>query len=314
MRILAISLACAASIFAAQPVFAAPVSRVVAVVNGDMITSRELERAVKPECIGQQLDPQKSPEMADMVRKAVLDRMINEKILRQQAAKAEIKISDEQINAALEAMMQETQMPREQFFKQMEKDGWTEKMLRDRAEAQVITQKLMNENVIRKVVVTEEEINNYYRKHMAGLVTGRIRVAMLVYPGDVNAEKWAADIASGKVSFAEAARKVSVGPNPEEGGDLGFMDVADMAPGMAQVVANMRKGEVSPLLSLGPSSAQVAVLDIEEAKVDTADAEAKPDEATARRIEEILRRPRVQERLQQYTTELRQKALVDIRL
>ena len=108
--------------------------------------------------------------------------------------------------------------------------------------------------------------------------------------------------------------RVRIAARLEEGGDLGFMDVADMAPGMAQVVANMRKGEVSPLLSLGPSSAQVAVLDIEEAKVDTADAEAKPDEATARRIEEILRRPRVQERLQQYTTELRQKALVDIRL
>ena len=35
---------------------------------------------------------------------------------------------------------------------------------------------------------------------------------------------------------------------------------------------------------------------------------------TARRIEGILRNPRVQERFQQYTTELRQKALVDIRL
>ena len=313
MRILAISLACAASIFAAHPVFAAPVSRIVAVVNGDMITSRELERAVKPEFIGQQIDPKKNPEMADMVRRAVLDNMINEKIVRQQAEKDKITVSDEQIDAALDAMKKEMQMDREQFFKQMAKDGVTEKMLRDKASLQIITQRIMNQNVVKKVVVTEEEVNEYYRKHMSSLASGRYRVAMLIYPGDADAEKWAADIASGKVSFAEVARRLSVGPNPEEGGDLGFMDIADMAPGMAQVVSGMSKGSVSPLINVGPSRVQVSVLDIEAAE-QAENAEAKPDEATARRIEDILRRPRLQERLQQYTSELRQKALVDIRL
>ena len=56
MRILAISVACAATMFAAQPVLAAPVSRIVAVVNGDMITSRELDKALKPEYLGQQIE------------------------------------------------------------------------------------------------------------------------------------------------------------------------------------------------------------------------------------------------------------------
>ena len=313
MRILAISLACAASIFAAQPVFAAPISRIVAVVNGDMITSRDLEKAVKPEFLGQQIDPQKSPELADMVRRAVLDNMINEKIIRQQAAKDKIEVTEEQIDGSLDIMVKEMQMTREQFFSQMAKDGFTEKMLRDKAAMQILTQRVMNQNVVRKVVVTEEEVNDYYRKHMVSLATSRYRVAMLIYPGDVDAQKWADDIASGKVSFADAARKVSVGPNPEEGGDLGFLEVADMAPGMAQVVSGMGKGDISPLLNVGPSQIQVAVLDVEAPEVDEK-AEAKPDEDTARRIEEILRRPRLQERLQQYTTELRQKALVDIRL
>jgi hypothetical protein len=43
-------------------------------------------------------------------------------------------------------------------------------------------------------------------------------------------------------------------------------------------------------------------------------AEAKPDAETAKRIEDILRRPRLQGRFQQYSTELREKALVDIRI
>jgi peptidyl-prolyl cis-trans isomerase SurA len=147
---------------------------------------------------------------------------------------------------------------------------------------------------------------------MAGMNTGRARVALLVYPPEANAEKWAADIASGKVSFAEAARKVSIGPNPEEGGDMGFMDVADMAEGMADIVSRMSKGQVSPVIPLSPNKVQIALLDFEQNDA-VASADAKPDAETARRIEDILRRPRLQERFQQYTTELRQKALVDIR-
>ncbi|MBR5882532.1 MAG: SurA N-terminal domain-containing protein [Mailhella sp.] len=311
MRILAISLACAAAIFAAQPVFAAPVSRVVAVVNGDMITSRELERAVKPEFIGQQIDPKKSPEMADMIRKAVLDRMVNEKILLQQAEKDGIKVTDEQVDQAFEAMVTESGLSRSDFLAKIEKEGATEKMIRDQARVRLITQRVMGQNVVRKVVVTEEEINDYYRKNMAGFAESRAHVAILVYAPDANAEKWAADIASGKVSFADAARKVSVGPNAENGGDLGVMAVSDMAPGMAQVVSGLSEGSVSPLLNLGESKVQVMLIDLEEAE---GAADAKPDAETARRIENILRNPRVQERFQQYTTELRQKALVDIRL
>jgi peptidyl-prolyl cis-trans isomerase SurA len=311
LRILAISLACAAALFAAQPVFAAPVSRVVAVVNGDMITSRELDRAVQPEFIGQQIDPKKSPEMADMVRKAVLERMIEEKIILQQAAKDGIKISDEQIDKAFEALVTESGLSREAFLAKMKKEGFTEKMLRDQAHAHIARQRVMNRNVVKKVVVTEEEINEYYRKNMAGFAEGRAHVALIVYAPDTNAEKWAADIASGKVSFAEAARKVSVGPNAEEGGDMGVMAISDMAPGMAQVVSGLSKGAVSPLLPLGEAKGQVMLIDLEEAE---GAADAKPDADTARRIEGILRNPRVQERFQQYSTELRQKALVDIRL
>ena len=312
MRILAISLACAAAVLAAQPVFAAPVSRIVAVVNGDMITSRELDKALKPEYLGQQIDPQKKPELAKMVRDAVLDRMINEKILMQQAEKDGIKISDEELNSAIENLIKNSQLSREDFLKQMAKEGVTEKMLRERTRLQLLTQRVMGRNVVNKVVVTEEEINEYYRKNMAGMNTGRARVALLVYPPEANAEKWAADIASGKVSFAEAARKVSIGPNPEEGGDMGFMDVADMAEGMANIVSQMSKGQVSPVIPLSPNKVQIALLDFEENEA-AVSADAKPDEETARRIEDILRRPRLQERFQQYTTELRNKALVDIR-
>ncbi len=312
LRTLFISLACAASLLSAQPVLAVPVSRIVAVVNGDMITARELDKAVQPELVGQKVDPVKNPEMAAEIRKAVLDRMINDKILLQEADKEDISVSDADVDAAIDQIIKDSQLDRDVFFKQMEKEGMSEQMFRDRLYVQLVSQRLMGRNVVNKVVVTEDEINDYYRRNMAGFASGRARVAMLIYPVDADAEKWAADIASGKVSFADAVRAVSIGPNPQGGGDLGFMELADMAPGMMEQVSRMKKGDVSPLLAMNANKVQIALLDFEEAE--NADhSNAVPDSETAGRIEQILRRPRLQERFEEYTAQLRDKALIDIR-
>ena len=310
MRTLFISLACEASLLSAQPVLAVPVSRIVAVVNGDMITARELDKAVQPELVGQKVDPVKNPEMAAEIRKAVLDRMINDKILLQEADKEDISVSDAVVDAAIDQIIKDSQLDRDVFFKQMEKEGMSEQMFRDRLYVQLVSQRLMGRNVVNKVVVTEDEINDYYRRNMAGFASGRARVAMLIYPVDADAEKWAADIASGKGSFEDS--DVSIGPNPQGGGDLGFMELADMAPGMMEQVSRMKKGDVSPLLAMNANKVQIALLDFEEAE--NADhSNAVPDSETAGRIEQILRRPRLQERFEEYTAQLRDKALIDIR-
>ena len=312
LRTLFISLACAASLLSAQPVFAVPVSRIAAVVNGDMITVRELDKALQSELIAQKLDPAKNPQMAAEVRKAVLDKMINDKILLQEAEKEKIDVSDADVDSALDRIIKDSQLSRDVFFKQLEKEGVTEKVFRDRLYVQLVSQRLMSRNVVSKVVVTEDEINDYYRKNMAGFASRRARVALLIYPVDVDADKWAADIASGKVSFRDAVRAVSIGPNPQDGGDLGFMNLSDMAPGMMEQISMMKKGDVSPVLSMNANKAQIALLDFEEAE-NVDNSSAVPDPQTAMRIEQILRRPRLQERFQQYTAQLRDKALVDIR-
>jgi len=313
LRTLFISLACVAALFSAQPANAAPVSRVAAVVNGDMISTRELERACKPEFVGQQIDPVKDAAKADAIRKAVLEQLVTEKILLQQAAKDGIEISESELDAATERVLKESRLEREAFFKQLQKEGVTEKQFRDKLRFQNISQRLMNRNVVSKVVVTEEEVNEFFRKNMKSFVSGKVRVALIVYPNDVNAAALASDIAKGRKSFAEVARAVSIGPNPEGGGDMGFMALDDMAPGMVQYVSRMKKGDVSPVIDMSANKAQIALLDVEEAELPDA-ADAKPDEETAKRIEQILRGPRLQERFKQYTEQLRSRALVDIRI
>ncbi len=310
MRVLLISFACAALLMGFAPAGAAPVSRIAAVVNGDMITVRELDKQVQN--VIRHMNSRKQGYDVRTVRAGVLDSMINEKLVVQQAAKEKIEVKDDEIDAFVEHMIKESNLDRDAFMKQIASEGLNMKSFREQARLHLLSQRLLARNVTGKVVVTEKEINEYYRRNMAGMASGRARVALLIYPADADADKWARDIASGKISFADAARRVSVGPNPAGGGDMGFVETSDMAPGLLQQISGMKKGQVSPVLNMGVSRAQVCLLDVEEGNAaDMKD--AKPDPATAKQIEQILREPRLKERFEQYRKELRNKALIDIR-
>lgn len=301
-------------LFGAGALHAAPLARVVAVINGDMITARELDKAAAPELTLRKLDPASPGDAAEIeaVKRQTLESMIHQKILMQEAEKRRINVSDDMVDEELERFIADSQLSREEFQRQLAQQGLTPDAIRERLRANIVTRQLISLMVVNKVVVTDEEIAAYYREHMLDLPTGQVHIALLIYPADQDASAWAERIASGKISFADAARQVSVGPNVQEGGDMGVMDLDDLAPVLRNEVETLKKGQVSGLFDMQLNKAQVRLIDsIEPDKA--AQANDRPDEATAARIDEILRTPRLEARFQEYTEQLRNRALVDIR-
>lgn len=307
-------LALACTLFGVGNAHAAPLSRVAAVVNGDMITVRELDKAAAPEIAFKKLDPQNPGDAAQVeaLRRETLEAMINQKILMQEAQKQNISVSDDMVDQEMERFIADSQLSRDEFQRQLARQGLSLGMMRDRLRANIVTQQLIGRMVINKVVVTEAEIAAYYREHMLDMPTGEVHIALLIYPAGEDAEAWAARIASGKVGFADAARQISVGPNAREGGDMGFMGLDDLAPILRTEVETLKKGQISGLFDMQLSKAQVWLIDT-SAPDTAASAGDTPDEATAARIEELLRRPRLEARFKEYTEQLRNRALVDIR-
>lgn len=311
-RCLVLSLVVA--LFGAGAVHAAPLARVVAVINGDMITARELDKAVQPELVFKKLNPASPGDAAEIeaIRHRTLETLINQKILMQEAEKRNIRIPDEMLDEEMERFVADSQLSSEEFQRQLAQQGLTLDAMRERLRINIITQQLINRMVVNKVVVTDEEIAAYYREHLLDLPTGQVRIALLIYPADQDAAAWADRIASGKITFTDAVRQVSVGPNAQEGGDMGFMELDDLAPVLRAEVETLKKGQVSGLFDMQLNKAQVWLMD-SIAPDSAAQENDRPDEATAARIEEILRAPRLEARFQEYTEQLRNRALVDIR-
>lgn len=299
---------CMAWAFSAQ---AATVNKIAAVVNGEMITVFDLHTMIAPELVKNKLsaDNPAHKQAVDEISRKALDMMIMDILIAQEAARLKVTVADAEVDAEISRIMQQSKMSKGDFEKQLSKEGLTPDSLRERLRKTIMRQKLMGQMVGRKVVVTPEEIATYYNENKHRFTTGgTVHMAMIVYPPKANAEEWARKIQTGKTSFSEAVKAVSVGPNPQDGGKVPPVPLEEMNPAWRQRVQSMRPGQVSEIFPIEGHKAQISLIRLEEG------VEEQSLEQATKQIENILREPRLMERFQEYTDQLRSKAVIDKRI
>ena len=242
---------------------AAQLNKVAAVVNGQVITMFDLQKAALPELARARLNPNdpKQAKDVDKVFRKVLDMMIMDILLGQEAKRLKISVSPTEVDNEIAKLMKSRNLTKQQFEAQLAQQKISINEIRENFEKSLLRQKIMGMEVGRKVVVTPAEIKQYYEAHKDNLYDrSGLHMGVLVYAPNVNAQSIAAQIKSGKLTFEEAAAKYSIAPNKDKGGDMG------------------------------------------------------PVEQATPQIDAILRQPKAVERFEDYTSQLRSKAVIDIRL
>jgi peptidyl-prolyl cis-trans isomerase SurA len=292
---------------------AAQINKVAAVVNGQVITMFDLQKIALPELVRAGINPNNPAQteaMNQMLRKA-LDMMIMDILIAQEGKRLKVSIAPSDVDKELTRMMKERGMSKEQFEEQLAKAKISVAEIRANFEKSLLRQKIMGMEVARRVVVTPEEIKKYYEENKNNLFDRRgLHMAVLVYPPNVDARSLAAKIRDGSLSFVEVARKYSIAPNREKGGDMGPVEWDRLNPEWGDRLAKMKPGDVTEIFDLQGRKAQVRLFRPDggsEAKLLTLE-EATPI------IDNILRQPKAAERFEEYTSQLRKKAVIDIRL
>lgn len=337
------------------------VSSIAAVVNGDIITMRELDQAAQEVLRINRIDPAKAAN-AELVDKAyweVLNAMIDEKILTQEAQKLNLIPTEAELEAELTAIIAESGVSEEVFMRENAKMGIDRERMYTTMRRGMTNQRLMARMVVSKIVISDDEMIAYYNTYgEKGLPplqveqpappppqevqkphpATRYRFSMILYGKKAGAEEFANKIASGEMTFEAVARKHSVGPNPGGGGDMGYIALRDIAPGLSDLVASLGEGEVSPLLDFGSNMGQVKVVSIRYPKGHEPTPPPPPREEPAftpptepsppavqitslselstemrQRTEMALRMPRMESRFAEYKEQLRKNAILDIR-
>lgn len=286
-------------------------NKAVAVVNGEMITQYDLEMASVPMLMQERLDP-RNPANADKVKEVMrktLETMIVDILVVQEAERLKVGATDSDVQAELKQMVERSKMPEDELFRQLAQQGMDKQQVLDRLRKRVLQQRLMANMVGRKVIVTKDEIAKYYAQHGNSIsIGGSVEFAVLIYAPQVKSSDWSGRVQSGKVSFEEAVRRVSVGPGRKEGGRLPKMPWEEVVPQVRVQLEKLQPGQISEVFTMDGLDTQLMLIADHKGKQLTTLEEASPV------IEERLRAPKLEERYKDYLAQLRKKALVEIRL
>ena len=169
---------------------AAQVNKVAAVVNGKVITMYDLQKNALPELIRARINP-KDPGQAkemDLILRRSLDSMIMDILFDQEAVRLKATASESDIDEELATIMKTNGLTKAQFEQRLAAQKISVKELRENLRKKIVRQKIMGQEVGRKVVVTNKEIEDYYKAHKNDIFQrDGLHMGLLVYPRNVNA-------------------------------------------------------------------------------------------------------------------------------
>ena len=258
-----------ASLWGGPSIGAVTLNRVVAVVNGDVITLHELNKKMKemtgtsPDNMRLQ-DEQKFLEM----RKKVLGFLIDQKIAQRKVQELGIQITEKEVDDAVERVKRNNQWTQEDLLARLKKEGVTIKSYRDGIRGDLERYQLINYAVNSKIIIREEELKKYYEDHKDEFTSeGRVRIATIILMakrhGDKKelqgvrkkGEEILARLKQGE-DFGALAKEFSQGPAAQQGGDLGTFKTDELDPELRKICQGIPKGGVSELL-LRPNGVQI---------------------------------------------------------
>lgn len=290
----------------AQPQSSARVlDGIVAVVDGDPISLRELKR------YGIEGAPFLPPDVRADYR-MLLDSMIERRLLKAEFEKNGIQAPDAMVERYIANVLQESHQTRASLEADIARVGLTWKDYFERMREEVQRIQLVNLLIRSRVNVSEEEVRREWETNPKYLESEKRTVAVIFIPvpfGDDGEQARAqaqAVLKEAKSDFDDAAEKYSKGPGAAEGGVLGDFEPGTMAPHYEKAMQGLGKGDVSDLVE-GPGGLYIVKV------VDMKNPKRVPFDDVKKEISDKLYEKRLAERYQKWSTEdLRKDHRVEI--
>ncbi|MCX8083815.1 MAG: peptidyl-prolyl cis-trans isomerase [Calditerrivibrio sp.] len=112
----------------------------------------------------------------------------------------------------------------------------------------ILAQKFIEEKIKSEIKISDEELKEYYNEFIKSR-TGKIyyHIYQIVNDDKQKIEEAAKLLKSGR-SFEEVAKTYSTGPEAENGGDMGVIDLESFPP-VFDIVMKMKPGDISKIIS-----------------------------------------------------------------
>jgi peptidyl-prolyl cis-trans isomerase SurA len=236
-----------------------PADRIVAVVNDEVITLNELRGRL--EVVVGQLRRQGTPlPPMDTLAQQMLERMVMDKVQIQHARDIGVRVDDAQLDQAIQRIAAGNNLSMTAFRQALEGDGVPFAGFREDIRDEMTISRVREREVDSQIIISEGEIDHYLQSEAGkGGSAEEFEVAhiLLRSPESASPEQIgelrekAEEVLRRAVAgenFSQLAAAYSDAPDGLQGGSLGMRPL-DRLPGIfADAVADLKPGEVAPLL------------------------------------------------------------------
>ena len=161
------------------------------------------------------------------IKDIVINRMIDEELINQEASRKGIKVSDKEIEAEIADSL--AIYDKDMSGTAPDSSDLTETEWKERLKQLIIQNKLVQQEVIDKIPITKREISSYYKTHRREFTIPRAyRVRNITLETHADAVAIRLQILRGRKSFKFLVREHSISPDKAVDGDMGYVERGDL--------------------------------------------------------------------------------------
>ncbi len=223
-----------------------PEGEVLATINGQTLLLSEFEKELAT--FQSQYDRYfpGAGRVSQKLRVTLLGQMIEKRLLAQEAERLGIEVTEEELRAGIEKIQKD--YPEDGFARTLETEYINLEDWKRRLKENLLTQKLIEQVILPRVSLTDEDAQSYYQAHLPDYeVPEQVQASQIVVETEQEARNILLRLKRGE-DFAEIARENSLSPDSEKGGDLGFFSRGQMPPEFDQAVFSLRPGRLSSVV------------------------------------------------------------------
>ncbi len=259
-------LVAAAAVLAAAPALAQPrapvpsqkaaeaasaAERIVAVVNGDVITTGDVKNRGRLFALSSGLPV--TPEVLERLRPQIIKQLIDERLRLQEAQRRKVAVSDRDIAEAITEIEQRNGMSAGALAASLRGQGVAMRTLIDQVRVQIGWTRVLRQELGNRAEISPADIADQERLFKQQIGKPEYRVGEIFIPiedpskapeAEAFAETVIGQLRAG-APFGVVAAQFSQSQTALQGGDLGWVGANELDPAVASVVTQMPVGAVS---------------------------------------------------------------------
>ena len=220
--------------------------RVVIRVDNHVLTLAEFNEYFEPTRLNFDGQDGRDNHALQEARKSFLLQLVEEMIIIRRAEELHLSISAEELDEAVRDIQKD--YPQADFEDMFLKQAISFEAWKERLSRRLLVEKVMRKDLLKDDSVTIEEMRDYYNKHREDWTSGEeVRARHILLPTGDQAKKVLQALKDGE-TFSTLARRYSIAPEAEFGGDMGYVARGELPISLETPLFDLSPGEVSPVV------------------------------------------------------------------